>query len=427
MKTIYTMTNDGRIYKINQNVSIPSNMVQQFYGANASVTVDAASKTAVQSITVSTLKAEGEKSNRELYVELCNYIREHKITEIDTIQNNFRIYIEYETFDGNRSMGINSMTTMIAPIESIVPLGTATNSENVYRHVKDMKTKAEFVIKNSVPFGVMSNCKREYVLVIRDIAVFQNFSSLPDNVHKSTYNTPYGLNEYTSRDNLEDMTMVYSTASEGLSFAPLKLNFIPRKIAFDLELLLTDYIVAYDTLEIDRIIKENIRDKYHINTDPVVPDPDSYPHHMIPRDPTRPAADGSVRPDKDGHYDYYERCKETSPDALLVVEDDFPDGDFNENVMIRKKDVILDIPDIKIGEYVRYVEGFISQYKKPHHHHHRPPCPPCPHHHHPHHPPVNEDDEDDETPDDVDDNPSDTYIPDDDDEEIQIDASEVIE
>ena len=63
------MTNDGRIYKINQNVSIPSNMVQQFYGANASVTVDAASKTAVQSITVSTLKAEGEKRSSILIAE----------------------------------------------------------------------------------------------------------------------------------------------------------------------------------------------------------------------------------------------------------------------------------------------------------------------------------------------------------------------
>lgn len=427
MKAVYTTTADGRVYRVNQPTNIPSVLLNQFFGATASEIIDAPARTVTQSVAISTLHAEGEKSNRELYLELLAYIKEHKITEIDTIQNDFRIYIEYETFDGKRSLGVNSVSAFIEPIESIVPLGTATNSENVYRQVKNMKTKAEFVIKNTVPYGVMGNPKHDYTIHITDIAVFQNFSSIGkpfNDIHMSTYNTPYGINQYSAKENVENMTIIYSTASEGIVFKPLKLKFIPRSVFLDLELVLSDYVIAYDTYEIDKIIQENIRDKYHIDpSDPVIPEHDVYPKHMIIGDNGRPAADGSVRPDKDGHYDYYERCTQSNPDALLVVEDDFPDAEFDEDVMIRKKDVILDIRDIQIGDYVHYVEGFISQYHKEHHHHHRP-CPPCPC-----------DSENEESGEDVnnydgvngeDSDTNGSFGSFEDDDEIQIDASEVM-
>jgi hypothetical protein len=114
-----------------------------------------------------------------------------------------------------------------------------------------------------------------------------------------------------------------------------------------------DYIVAYDDTEVINIIKDNIEKKYA--PEPTPPDGSSDEAH-IPDSDKLPDADGSTTPDKDGYYNYYERCISTNPDALLVVEDLISPRVFDRRTMIRKKKVLLDIPDILIGEYVHFVE-----------------------------------------------------------------------
>ena len=69
-------------------------------------------------------------------------------------------------------------------------------------------------------------------------------------------------------------------------------------------------------------------------------------------------SDAYTSADNNGFYYYYERCIESNPGALLVVEDAIPDNKYDKNTMIRHSKVVLDIPDISTGDYVRYVTGF---------------------------------------------------------------------
>ena len=77
-------------------------------------------------------------------------------------------------------------------------------------------------------------------------------------------------------------------------------------------------------------------------------------------DGEHPAADGDETPDADGHFDWYERCNSTTPDALLVVANDTPDETYDKSKMIKIKYILADIPDIQVGEYVIYREGIDS-------------------------------------------------------------------
>ena len=78
-----------------------------------------------------------------------------------------------------------------------------------------------------------------------------------------------------------------------------------------------------------------------------------------PDDGHKPA-DGSIEPDDDGHYDWYERCNSTTPYALLVVSDTIDHTSYVPEIMIKRSLVLADIPDIQIGEYVIYREGIDS-------------------------------------------------------------------
>ena len=67
-----------------------------------------------------------------------------------------------------------------------------------------------------------------------------------------------------------------------------------------------------------------------------------------------PAADGSVTPNEEGWFDYYERCSPKVVGALKVVTDDLGDSYYDPNIMIYISKVVADIPDIQLGEFVVY-------------------------------------------------------------------------
>ena len=119
-------------------------------------------------------------------------------------------------------------------------------------------------------------------------------------------------------------------------------------------------VVVYDDKTITDILIENIDKKYSEDTqptDPEAPSDGSEDDILIPDDDPKKPADGDYEPDENGYYDWYERCKLTTPNALLVVEDLISDASYNVNTMIKKSMVVQDIPDIEVGEYALYSES----------------------------------------------------------------------
>ena len=355
MKTIYTILND-RIYKINQNTAVPTTLTFRAPGVSTSLKEDVYNKDAILSVFINTLKKPGTKSNRELYEEMIEMMRQRCITEVTTIQNKFKIYVEYCIFEDSKEVDHQSVMKPIEPLDKAYLLGCATNNETVYRRVKTFNPKLEFKIKNSLPHGINANPRQTYTFKILNIAIFEDFSSKPE-YHGAQYGATYDLNSSTINAALGNMVQVYSTENAGVDIAPISLSYIPRTVTIDIDCTLANLIVAYNGEDVDKVIIENIERKYpQPDTEVEVPTTED-PKHLIPEDETKKSADGQYTPDKDGYFSWYERTTDTNPKSLLVVEDAIPDGNYDVSSMIKKAMIIADIPDIEVGEYVIFCEA----------------------------------------------------------------------
>lgn len=358
VKAIYVKIGNN-VYRVKQNTAIPADLTSKVPGVSSSLNVDSYNKCVTQNVYINNLKKPGTKSNGELYNELVYFLKTNKITEIKDVQNMFKIYIDYSAYENDREIEHSAVIRPLTPMDKVVLLGVATNNECVYRRVKTFEPKIEFKLNNYLPHGIMNTQKTNYKLKIHNIAIFQDFSKNPE-IHESTYDVAYSIGSSTIQSSLDNMKIVYSTANEGILIQEISLSFMPRKIAIALDITLADYVVVYDDYTINKILIENIESKYppvEEDDPPVIPEDPEEPDIMIPDDDRHENADGEYDPDEDGYFSYYERCQSTTPNSLLVVEDLIPDGYYHQETMIKISNVIKDIEDIEVGEYVIFRES----------------------------------------------------------------------
>lgn len=361
MKSIYAEIG-GKYYQMNQSSAIPVEMIRPDAGINSKVVVDAGDKRLTQEIVINTMTATGIKSNKELYCRMIKHLKKAKITDVPVLPNFFKMYVDYTIFDGEREVDHSCVIKPVGPADKILPLGVATNNETVYRRVKELHQTVEFRTRVPVPVGITQRgtCKGRYSMKINNIIVYLDTYADKDR-HESTYENPYGGNSSTLMGSLDTLLPIFSTDSEGYDFDRTSVSFLPRVLRIDINVILTNFIVAYTGDEVDKIIQDNIEYKYE-GKDPDIDTGDKPgcgcdEGTLIPDPSTRPGADGKEDPDEDAWFDYYERCTATNPNGLLVVENAMSDAIFKEDKMVRQKDVIKDIPDIKVGEHVIYCEA----------------------------------------------------------------------
>ena len=363
MKAIYTINND-KVYRINQNTAIPTSLTFKAPGSSVTMKEDVYNKEATIFVSVNTLVKPNTKSNKELYNELVKFIKDRMITEVPFIQNNFKIVIDYAVFVDGKEVEHQQVMKPVEPLDKIYPLGVATDDELVYRRVKTFNPKFHFQTTRNLPYGITCDKKKRYAFQINDISVYQDYSDRPE-VHHGTYDVSYPVGADTLKAALCQMVPIFSTYKAGIVFTVSEMNYIPVNFVVDLDLILANLIVAYDSRNIDNLLKDNMDAKYHnTDADPIVPGHDpSHDHHDMFQNPDpKPSGDGHYQPDRRGYSDWYERATETNPGSLLVVEDNIPDGDYDINTMIKKKKVIKDIPDIEVGEYVLYRESLVNNW-----------------------------------------------------------------
>lgn len=394
-KAIYTRLN-GKLSQIDQNTIEPSILNSLPSQDSVSTTMDDRLKIVTETVKISDMETECIKTNAELYNIMIEDLKRNGTTQIQFVSNNFQVYVDYAICSDGCELTHSVAIKPISAKDVAILLGVATNNELVYRRAKLLTNKIMFGIQNVIPLGIMDSAKKNYKFIINDITVYQDLSTLNKSVHNSIYENPTNYcntksscmkcytGHSTINDSLMGFTPVFSTSAANMKIANVDINFVPRKIIVDLQLVLSDYIVVYDDADVIKVIQDNIDKKYE--KDPENPhgsdDPAHIPHHKKER---YPDADGDETPDENGHYDYYERCLSTTPDALLVVEELISDRLYNPRKMIKIDKIIKDIPDISVGEYVHYVEVFVDSadgtstntviIDKPKHHHHHHHCP----------------------------------------------------
>lgn len=353
MKAIYTKI-AGKYYKIKQKTNIPTAVTAKIPGATSSVNTDSYNRVVTQTISINTLKHPGTKTNRENVDNMKKELLDQQITEIIEIPNKYKAHIDYSVFVDGREIDHNIQIKPVKHEDMVILLGIGTNDEDVFRRVKRFNDKIELRMTNRVPYGLMHNKKEDLSIKVHEISIYQEMIENDDNIHQSVYETPFTINSGIVRSELRDAKMIYSSSESGIEFEDLRIPFSPNRVEIDFGIILTDYNVVYDDTSINDILQYNIEQKY--NPEPPNPPDEPNPPIIIPDGENKPIADGEYTPDEDGYYNYYERCQESTPYSLLVVEDLISDGVYDVDKMIRKNMVIQDIPDIEVGEYVIYRE-----------------------------------------------------------------------
>ena len=349
VKAIYTKV-DGTYYKVNQSTATPSK-IYNMPETHSIMNSDTAIQQVNSRIWINTFSKNTMQTNKEAYDEMIQYFVANRTTQIDYINDRFLIYVDYTILDMDGKEVTHSVVQQeIKGDDALAILGVNGVCECIYKQVKEFNTEFEFTVKNNYPIGIMYNNNRSYKLIINDLTIYQDLNE----AHKSCDANPYQYQSHTIASMLEGLKKIYSSYDNGFSFSAVDVPFVPRKIVLTINLAIDSLIVVYDNNVVNTLLIDNAAANYsdecncHDNNEeddiPVVPNgTEIYPE-----------ADGSLIMNN-GEYDKYERTTEDRPDKLLVVSDDVVGNDYNPTKMVHISMLTKDIPDITVGEYVRYV------------------------------------------------------------------------
>lgn len=346
MKAFYKKI-DSRYYKINQsNVRTPAN-ISRMGTTHTSVSCNCSADTVGIHVWVETMDKQHPPTNRKLVGEMKEFLKENLVTQIDTLEDNYKVYLDYTILDTNGNQVEHSVSLMdVMPIDAIRPLGINCYDELIYRQVKILKPQFNLVLTRNIPFGIMQTKTGSCEFQINDIIILQEFAQ-NDNT-PSMYCGCYKYGSSTIQSTLENMMTIYSTKNEGIVIEGIGFSQVPRRINIDLEFSLSDEIIVYDDGQIDAIIEENTN---HMDPDTDDTDYDGVcgcnpcPVHKPDPKPEPPIED-------DTEPEIYELCSKLTANHLVVVSDYIMDKFFDSESMVRKKDVLPSIPTIEVGDCV---------------------------------------------------------------------------
>lgn len=345
-KGIYTKIDDV-YYHVVQSCEQPS-VLFKLPGTHSIMSTNDQMRQVRSNIWINPICTSSVKTNKESYDEMIQFLKDHKVTQIDHIQNRYVLFMDYSILDENgKEVNHNVTTKDVTPIDAVHPLGVGRDNELVYKQIKFFDTEFTFNVKNDYPFGIMRDCRNtKYQMRINDLSVYQDLiygSRFEDN-HYSCMENCYAYGSHTIATVLKNMKRIYSTMEDGITISAVEVPFVPRSITVCLKVALDNCIVAYDIEDVKSVITENVVNKYNPSKEEEIPEGESYPK-----------ADGETAPNEEGFYDYYMKVEKDTPDALLVVEDELKGELYDTAKMIHKEMVLFDLPDIQIGEYVKYV------------------------------------------------------------------------
>jgi hypothetical protein len=338
MKSIYTI-NDGAIYQMLQDVTAPITDVKTITPNSVNQTNDPYQKITKASLYFSDFDFSNIKSNKENADTIIDFIKDNGITEIDKVYDSYTVAVDYTVYDSSQKEIEHSV--IIKPIKStdfVYPLGVNAENECVYRRIKHLQVDLDWMITDTLPYGIMCTKNKRTTISINDVSIYQDkFKDEDVSNHPSIYSKSYNCKSCTINTALENKIPVYSTRTEGIEIQPIVNDFKPRIINLSINLDLTKIIVIYNDEVINSILTENIKLKNNSNDVLEV----STPNDTNTSSTTE--AEKTI---------VYERSTVDNALSLKVVEDEYPDDDFDSSKMVHKSDVISDISDIEVGDYV---------------------------------------------------------------------------
>lgn len=367
MKAIYTIIND-KPYRIMQNVWAPVHDVERIGSNSVSLSCDCNQKIINTTFYLTDWSSNDVKSNKEKAEEFLQFLEDHQITEIDNLYDNYVVSVDYSLYDADMHEVEHSV--VIKPLKSsdfVFPLGVSEENECVYRRVKRLTGNLDWIITDRLPYGIMCRKTQKSTVVINDVCVYQDkFEENDTGDHNSVCCQSYNCKSHTINTLLDNKICIYSSKVAGYEFIPIVNEFNPRIVNLDLTIDITNLVVLYNHITANKILTRNIAIINNLD----IPDDDDdtcacdCPHCQNTNESESSttdndsnqsgSSDSSNNNDPNPTTPEYVWVKSTSdnPLAKKVVEDLYPEEQFNEETMVRKTDVIGDIPSIRVGEFV---------------------------------------------------------------------------
>lgn len=343
MNKLYTL-NGTKLYQYPTN-SETNQMVGPWDVANsASVTATKNVATTVIEVDVASSSTRNPISNQSLFDELISCLKKQKISEMVKMTNNYKVFLTLTIYDANKKVLEDGIR--IHPLEaSDVYIVGSIDKDNDINCIKGKKFSIHLPImfpKTSI--GVVRTDSRapKYVRIkgIEVMAVKddENSTEVIKSLNQTILDRSLPQNSPSLSAVEENMVRLWSSYQDGVSFNVVSLTNSPLSLDLRINILLAGYTEVYDDSIITTILEKNEKET------------------ATPGSPDNPI---TPKPGDNDFFSQYERHESTYPGAGIVVADE----DYSETIKVkncfRYSDVVEDIPDIQVGEYVAYVESLV--------------------------------------------------------------------
>lgn len=304
-------------------------------------------------ITVNLLDNKTGMTNQEYYEEFLNTLIEKKVTDLTYVKNNFKIFVDTVIYDAKRQVideGIKIHNIDAKNVARLLAVDRNSDCQYIPQKKFSLHIPYTFPVYRT---GITSERKSPRYIRIRNISIFAEINQSNSNGIKKLNQTLLDQTispvSPTIQAAKEDMVEIYNSCNVNLGVIDLITS--PRTIDLNIEIALEGFVYAYDEVDIQKILTDNKNQGGTVNPDPDPDDPDQ------PVDPDNP--DCPCGCDENNYFAQFERCSKDDVHAGIVVNDTEYNSGTHQGLCYAYSQVVKDIPDIKVGEYVKYVESIV--------------------------------------------------------------------
>lgn len=306
-------------------------------------------------ITVNLLDNKTGMTNQEYYEEFLNTLIEKKVTDLTYVKNNFKIFVDTVIYDAKRQVideGIKIHNIDAKNVARLLAVDRNSDCKYIPQKKFSLHIPYTFPVYRT---GITSERKSPRYIRIRNISIFAEINQSNSNGIKKLNQTLLDQTispvSPTIQAAKEDMVEIYNSCNVNLGVIDLITS--PRTIDLNIEIALEGFVYAYDEVDIQKILTDNKNQGGTVNPDPD-PGPDDPDQPVDPDNPDCPCGC-----DENNYFAQFERCSKDDVHAGIVVNDTEYNSGTHQGLCYAYSQVVKDIPDIKVGEYVKYVESIV--------------------------------------------------------------------
>lgn len=300
--------------------------------------------------------------NAELYEELKRCVRENRVTEMTKMGDTYKVFVDCVIYDAKKKVieeGIKIHEIKAADCVRLLNVDSNNHCDYVHEKVFQMTLPFHFPVTKT---GIVQQRQVPKYVRIRNITIMGELPSCENSngikkLNQTLLDHTISPISPTIASAKENRVEIFNSYAFDMGIIGLEKNV--STIELDIKVSLGGFVNVYDGgIELESIfeeIKNIIEEENKPDENPNIPD--------TPGDSDNSNDDGDNSSDSDDneqsfYFEGYERCPENYAKAGLVVSDeDYANNTYSDILVYPYSDVVEDIADVQIGEYVKYVES----------------------------------------------------------------------